>query len=158
MECDCEKYSHLELYRAAVDKRIKETKKIKKTLEKVSSQQNDWYNLWKCPVCNQLWQSSGAWNWGAREYIYKVPEISIENWLEEPFVKPDEMLIYSAFIHDFLEKGTFTERAQFCKREHCSSRAIQYSVLCKIHHIEYLFPNSPKGRMFEPYHFRYKEV
>ena len=62
MFCDCEKYGHLELYREAIDKRIKETKRIRKNLEQIGSQQNGYFILWKCSKCNQFWQSSSAWN------------------------------------------------------------------------------------------------
>ena len=36
-------------------------------------------------VCLQsIMASSFAWNWGAKDYIYKVPEITIEIWLKSP--------------------------------------------------------------------------
>lgn len=159
MSCDCEKYPNLELYREAIDKRIKETKKIKKNLELIAGNPKFHPLLWRCNACNQFWQSSGAWNWGAKEYIYKVPQIEIEKWKEKPYVKPDELLIYSAMLQQFEENNTFVERNVKCKNENCISNAIQYSVFCKIHHIESLqkakaLPNFPSGKMFEPYHFQ----
>lgn len=156
MFCDCKKYQDLELYREAINKRIKQTSKIKKNLEKIASQQNDYLELWRCSVCSQLWQEGTAWNWGAKKYIYKVPEISVKNWVEEPFVKPDELLIYSAVLEQFESRQTFIEKNEQCRNENCDKNAIQYTVFCKKHHIESLqkgrgLPDFPKGRMFVPY-------
>lgn len=156
MDCNCEKYEHLELFRQSVDKRIKETKKIKKNLEKLANQKDNSVFLWKCPICNQLWQNSSAWNWGAREYIFKVPEISIENWIEQPFVQPDELIIYCAMLEQFEKKNTFIERNVKCRNENCENNTIQFSVFCKKHHIESLqkakvLPSFPEGKLFEPY-------
>lgn len=160
MLCNCEKYNHLELSREAIDNRIKQTKKIKKSLEKIASQQNGYFELWKCSECNQLWQSSKAWNWSAKEYIYKVPKISVENWIEEPFIQPDELLIYSAVLEQFEARQTFVERNEKCRKENCDKNAIQFTVFCKKHHIESLqngrgLPDFPKGRMFAPYNSPY---
>lgn len=156
MKCDCQTYQHLELYREAIDKRIRKSKKIKKTLEMIANKQNENSLLWQCPICNQLWQSGYAWNWGAKEYFYKIPDISVEDWLEEPFVKPDELLIYSAVLSQFEGNSAFVESDAKCKKDECNQKAIQYSVFCKKHHIESLqnakaIPKFPKGRIFDPY-------
>ncbi len=156
MSCDCEKYQHLELYRESIDKRIKQTKKIKRNLDLIAGDPKYHPLLWKCSVCKQFWQSAGAWNWGAKEYIYKIPEILIEDWLKESFVKPDELLIYFAMLENFEDKNAFFEREIKCRDENCNNNAIKYSVFCKQHHIESLqnsgvLPSFPKGRIFEPY-------
>jgi hypothetical protein len=151
MKCDCEKYEHLEPQRKSIDKRIKETPKIKQLLKCVAEQDdNKIAGLYRCPVCNQLWQETFAWNWGAKHYIYKVPEIDIESWRKEPFIKPDELLIHMALYERFEEGQTFVEKETECRREDCSDKAIQYSVLCKWHQFETI-SKFPEGKIFEPY-------
>lgn len=41
---------------------------------------------------------SYAWNFGNGEYLFKVPKVETENWIEEQFAAPDEILIYLALI------------------------------------------------------------
>ena len=57
-----------------------------------------------CESCNQIWQASRAWNWGNDLYFFKVPNTTVENWLKQPFVQPDELLIYTAVITEFLNQ------------------------------------------------------
>jgi len=157
MNCECHKYEHLTLDRKAVSKRIKETKNFKKLLEVVAKHNGVEHQLLKCAACGQLWQSSRAWNWGNDEYLFKVPPIEIEAWLSEPFVQPDEMLIYSAVMQDYVEDNSVAETEKECRTSGCGKRAVELSVFCMGHHIESLqnagaLPKDPKGRWFPPYH------
>ena len=155
MSCACDTYGHLELYREEIDRRIRATKRLKATLE-VLAEGGAGDQLLKCAACGQHWQSSRAWNWGAREYLFKVPDIGAEEWLAEPYMKPDEMLIYGASMSRFEESQSFKEKDEACRAEGCDGRAIELSVLCKRHHVESLqkvwaLPQYPRGRPFEPY-------
>jgi hypothetical protein len=157
MNCECSQYEHLELYRKAVSKRIKQTKTLKKQLEIIAEHSNGEYKLLKCPACGQLWQSSRAWNWGNDEYLFKVPNIQIDEWLSEPYIPPDEMLIYSAVMQDYMERNSFVETERECRAEGCVNRAVEFTVFCLEHHIESLqnagaLPKDPTGRWFAPYH------
>ncbi len=155
MTCSCEPYEHLEPSRHSIYKRIQVTKKLHGTLEMIAEKKDENNFLFKCSICNQFWQESLAWNWNQKKYLFKVPEISVENWLQELFVEPDKILIYLASLESYEEKQTFVERNETCRNETCDGNAIQYSVFCKKHHIESLqknrvLPDFPKGRVFEP--------
>ena len=156
MNCECDKFEHLELYRAAVSKRIKETKLLKGKLNLLA--EKDEHQLWRCPPCGQLWQGSRAWSWGAKEYLFKVPDISVGDWLAEPYMRPDEMLVYDAVMRNYMKGQTFVEKAEKCRTDACHNQAIELSVFCLSHHVEHLqnagrFPPPPRGRIFLPYHF-----
>ena len=156
-KCECEGYEHLELLRKCIDRRIKETKKLRKQFEILAEHENRLDKLLRCEACGQYWQSSRAWNFGNKEYQFKVPEIEIAEWLSEPYVRPDQMLIHSAIMQDYFERNTFAETDNECRAEGCNLRAIKLSVFCTVHHIEALqragaLPRDPKGRGFLPYH------
>lgn len=156
MNCNCEKYEHLEICRHAIYKRIQETHTLRNKFELIAEKIDENNSLFKCPVCSQLWQESLAWNWNSKGYLFKVPEVTIENWLEQSFVEPDKLSTYRAMLEQFEEKNTFIERNVKCRNENCENNAIQFSVFCKKHHIESLqkakvLPNFPEGKLFEPY-------
>ncbi|GLC30616.1 hypothetical protein [Clostridium omnivorum] len=106
MWCNCSNYKELELNRESISDRIKCTKQIIRKLKLISKSSNE-YRLYRCEVCGQLWQGSFAWNWGNKEYLFKVPDISIDSWIFEPYMSPDEMLIYSAIMEDYFNKNSF---------------------------------------------------
>jgi hypothetical protein len=154
--CSCAKYDDLELYRHNIDRRIRETRGIKKGLTLLAEHPNNIHRLFRCEVCGQSWQSTYAWNWGGKEYIYRVPAISIEDWLTEPYIRPDELLIYNAMISNWYEKAKPGESDRPCRREGCPNRAIKGLAQCLDHHIEDLqrvhaLPERPQGRWFPPY-------
>jgi hypothetical protein len=156
MNCECSKYEPLELYREAISKRIKQTKTLLKKLETIAGQGDGEHKLLKCSVCGQSWQSSRAWNWGNDEYLFQVPTIQIDEWLSEPYMQPDEMLIYSAVMQTYMEKNNFVETERECRAEGCVKRAVELTVFCLEHHIESLqdagaLSKDPKGRWFPPY-------
>lgn len=114
------------------------------------------HSLLRCPACDQHWQISRAWNWGNDQYLFKVPSIGPDDWLAEPYVQPDELLIYSALMQDYMEKSNFVERETECRADGCTNRAVRYSVFCVKDHIASLqkagaLPAFPQGRWFEPY-------
>tara|TARA_R110002049_G_scaffold80951_5_gene205866 strand:+ start:923 stop:1417 length:495 start_codon:yes stop_codon:yes gene_type:complete len=155
--CTCKEYSDLELSRDVISKRIKESKKIKKHLE-IKSKSDKGHHLYQCEFCNQLWQLSSAWNWGGKDYLFKIPKINIEKWNENPFVSPADMTIFTASMNLYFERHKLIESENICRRENCERKAILKDVLCKKHFIENLqkignLPKYPEGKIFEPYTF-----
>ncbi|MFT7604992.1 MAG: hypothetical protein ACI8VT_002585 [Saprospiraceae bacterium] len=130
--CTCENYSALELSRDEISKRIKESKKIIKHLE-IKSKAKKGNHLYQCEFCQQLWQLSNAWNWGGKNYLFKVPKTKIEDWNENPFMHPADMLIFSAAMQTYEEKHKLTDSEKKCRRENCNQNAILADVLCKKH-------------------------
>ena len=155
-ECECASYGHLEQNRKSINRRIRDTRSIKQRLSMVAQHPDGEHILLRCGVCGQLWQSSRAWNWGNKEYVFRVPDISEADWLAEPFVSPDELLIYMASMDDFLERNDFRESTTVCRVEGCQNNAVQGLVTCLEHHIASLqrvhaLPARPGGRRFPPY-------
>src|SRR5258708_249072 len=132
--CDCNTYTDVEMDRAAVSRRIKESKNLKKRLVELAIHSGKEYLLLKCEECGQFWQASRAWNWGNDLYVFKVPSIATENWLQTPYVSPDDLLIFGAMMSDYLRKNKFEKKNEKCQDENCSELAVQYSVLCLRHH------------------------
>lgn len=151
MKCDCDKYKHLELHRKSITKRIKKTQNLKEYLEIIESKREANNSLYRCPTCGKLWQSSIAWNWQGKEYLFEIPEVGVNEWMNEQFVQPDELIIYSYHFQRYSKGQNFTPRDIECKKAECCEKAIQYSVFCLWHQFESLnkFPN---GKLFEPYY------
>ena len=153
--CNCKSYRPLELARDQISRRIKESKEILKTLES-QAKANDGTVLYRCKFCGQFWQESIAWNWGGKNYLFKVPETSTSDWLDEQFISPAEMLIYSALMADYFNMNKFIESKTRCQNEKCDRMAVERNVLCQHHFIESLkrvglLPKEPRGKIFEPY-------
>lgn len=154
--CSCSDYEDLEFLRKVISKRIKETRSLKKFLVLVAEHPDKEHKLYRCNECGQLWQSSRAWNWGNDEYLFKVPQTETDAWKSEVFVQPDELLIFTASVSDFLKRNTFTENDTSCSVSGCERKAVSGSVSCLRHHIESLqrartMPSYPTGRWFKPY-------
>lgn len=154
--CDCPRFEPLALTRDAVNQRARETKSLKSRLEQIAEHPEGEHRLLRCPLCGQLWQRSLAWNWGNKEYLFCVPEIEYESWISEPFVQPDELLIFAAVVERFLENASLEPREARCRREGCREPAVKLSAFCRLHHIKNLqaarqLPQSPTGRWFAPY-------
>jgi hypothetical protein len=155
MSCECKAYEDLEFRRAAITERVKHSKRLKKELEVIAKHPAGEHKLLKCQACGQYWQSSRAWNWENDEYLFKVPEIAVDEWLKEPFIQPDELLIYDAVMRDYLEKAP-AKSSRPCHVEGCDRNALKVSTFCLWHHIESLqksggLPKEPIGRWFPPY-------
>jgi hypothetical protein len=155
--CSCAKYLPLELSRDQVEKRIKESQVIQKSLDLQCESPNG-HSLFQCKFCKQAWQLSSAWNWGGKTYVFKVPNIEISEWLDNPYVSPADMLIYSALVDEYLAKNNLIASDKSCKIENCREKALMKNVLCKYHFIESLqkvglLPKPPVGRIFAPYSF-----
>ncbi len=156
-KCSCGEYSDIELIRKAINERIKKSKDLKKQLKLVSK--SDTENiLFVCEICNQFWQSSRAWNWGNDEYLFKVPIIELQDWIQNQFMAPDEMLIYSAGMSVYMESNinSFVDGNEKCIKDDCIEKSLKGGKLCKNHFIENLgvvglIPKRPKGRLFKPY-------
>ena len=93
--CNCKDFFHLEHDRKQISKRIRESKELFKKLTVLYKKRFIEYELYQCPVCNQMWQCSRAWVSGNEKYLFRVPPISLEEWLEEPYASPDEWLDYN---------------------------------------------------------------
>jgi hypothetical protein len=150
MNCECVLYGAVELDRDSINKRIKESKKFAKQLQLLASSDEGYGSkLLKCAECGQLWQQSSAWNFGAKEYVFKVPACSVDEWTSEPFAQPDELMICSVTNEQLLSQ-TFEERDCLCRHENCDRHAIRWNIFCKEHYLSPLI-QVPKGRLFPPY-------
>lgn len=157
MSCNCADYKDIELDRKSISVRIKESKVLKKQLNLIAKHKVE-YKLYQCPICGQMWQGSHAWNWGNDEYVFKVPLIAISDWQDNTYISPDEMLIFSAVMQNYLSKNDFKITERKCIVDSCNEKAVEFSVHCKNHHIEHLqqthsLPEKPKGRLFLPYYY-----
>jgi len=153
--CQCAEYEDLEMLRKVISKRIKKTKELKKKLKLIVTSEDKEHQLWVCESCGQIWQSSRAWNWGNDLYLFKVPQITKEEWLIKPYVQPDELLIYVGSLSEFLKQG-LKKGEEKCKKDGCTNNAVKGLVMCLKHHIENLqkvhsLPQEPVGRWFQPY-------
>ena len=158
MPCNCNQFPAPALSRRGIAQRIRQTRTIKPTLTMLSRNDAEVLTLLQCPSCESFWQESLAWNWGGKQYVYRVPLISEVEWLAEPYVQPHEMLIYSATMSDHLETNEFVESSRRCRFEECHDNAIDGLVLCLHHHLASLrkvelLPELPVGRLFAPYHY-----
>lgn len=156
MSCDCSDYPPIELDRRSINRRIKQSPKIRKRLSLVAENPELRLYLFRCPVCNQLWQSGWEWNFKAQEYLFQVPPIEVEDWQREPYQQPAAMLIYSASMQNFFDRWKPEPGDTPCRADGCTSRAARLSVFCREHHIEMLqrdeqLPHKPTGRIFPPY-------
>lgn len=156
MTCICENYKVLELQRNDISKRIKESKLLKKQLTTISKHNNGEARLYKCDVCNQIWQGNYAWNFGNGEYLFRVPFTEIVEWESNPYVAPDEILIYLSIMERFLYGNTFRLSIQVCKKENCNNKSLEGTHFCFEHHIISLqnignLPKEPTGKLFPPY-------
>ena len=154
MTCVCEKYERLEACRHCIYERIQASKILTKELELIAEKKAENNSLFKCSVCHQLWQESVSRNWGSTKYLFKVPEISVVNWLNESFIEPESILNYLSSRREYEKNQAFIERAENCRKENCDKNAVQYTVFCKEHQIEFLqnigvLAEFPKGRIFE---------
>jgi hypothetical protein len=131
-------YPHIEFSRQAVSERAKETKKILSDLSLIAKHTDGEHRLYKNEFTGEHWQYASAWNWGAKPYCFLVPEIDPEEWKEERYVDPDELIIYVAVMQQFLSVPTNRKIPEL--RRHIQS-------LQKIGN----FPQEPEGRWFGPY-------
>ncbi len=154
--CTCAEYADIEFQRKAVRARIKVTPALRRTLSLVAKHKDGEHKLYSCPACGQFWQSSRAWNWGAEEYLFRVPTVDTASWLAEVFVQPDELLIFTAVMSQFLRQNRFSPGPAACTVAGCSSHAVIGVGTCLRHHVEALqrehqLPSAPLGRWFSPY-------
>ena len=154
--CDCASYPHLTLDRAAISKRIKQSKALMKRLHVLAEDAPLGIALFRCPECGELWQSGREWNFANAEYLFRVPSITVEEWQYEHYRQPATMMIYTAMMADYHSRP-FTPSSEMCIVEGCAEHASAFSVLCRKHQVEELqrigkFPKPPPGKMFPPYY------
>lgn len=156
--CDCQQYLDLEMTRKLISQRIKATRTLKKRLAKLAESKDKEHRLYRCESCGQAWQASRAWNWGNELYLFRVPPIELSEWLAQPYVQPDELLIYWSVLGQFLQQP-IALKDDLCRVEYCGRKAIIHSAHCLKHHVENLertqmLPQFPSGRWFAPYERR----
>ncbi len=154
--CACADYEDIEFHRKAVRKRINNSRALKKALPLVAKHSDGEHKLYRCESCGQLWQGSRAWNWGNDEYLFRVPLVDFSQWLEEVFVQPDELLIFTAFISEFLRQNAFVTTEAQCSISGCNGQSVSGASTCVRHHVAALqrvhqLPANPSGRWFGPY-------
>ena len=132
------KYPHIPFERAAINERIKLTAGILRTLTLVAEHPDGEHKLYKDPTTGELWQLANAWNWGAKPYCFLVPTIDTETWKQEPFVDPDEMLLFTSRMSQFLSEPAVKQMANL--KAHVENLQ-QVKML----------PKNPIGRWFGPY-------
>src|SRR5579862_5556392 len=152
--CKCGDYADIELSWSAIDERIQQTKTLRKSLELLANSRDKLNNLYQCATCNQLWQESRAWSWENKLYCFKVPSIATADWLDEPYMRPHEMVVFNASL-DRVLKGVM-EKTDPCNVSGCPKKAITGSATCVVHHIQSLqkvslVPKDPTGRWFPQY-------
>jgi hypothetical protein len=154
--CGCASYKDLELLRDDVTTRIKQTKKLRPSLQRIDGTDDKRDALYKCECCGQLWQDSYAWGWDTEDdprYLFRVPTVSVSEWIQLPFVRPHELLVFAADIERITEG--MTEKDEPCQTIWCTRKAVTHSVFCLRHHIESLqkLRSVPllSGRWFPPY-------
>lgn len=133
--CNCKKISDILDY-ASLKKRFKETKSILTGLDIVAGHPEKEHQLLRCGTCGQCWQRSLSWTDGNKSYVFKVVDIEVEEWERRPFVQPDELLVRSGVIRQYLERGVFEEQPGICKQAGCTNYRIKLSVFCIIHQME----------------------
>jgi hypothetical protein len=156
MACDCTDFIPIELDRASISRRIKQSPAIRKQLTQIAEHTGLRLYLFCCPECGKFWQSGHEWNFGDREYLFQVPPIDMADWLTLPYQQPAAMMIYSSVMRNFFSQNTFEATAEPCRTVGCRSKAVRFSVYCRDHHIESLqsknmLAKPPVGRLFPPY-------
>ena len=154
--CACASYKHLELLWNAVTNRIRETKKLRRNLQRLQGTERQGDALYQCATCGQLWQESLAWGWDTKDdphYLFRVPAISVHEWLQTPFVRPHELLSFAADV-ERVTKG-MSEKDEPCRTIGCTRKSVTHSIFCLRHHIESLQKVRSvqllTGRWFPPY-------
>ena len=156
MACTCDDYAPVALSNDAMARRIRESKQIGRGLEEVAQHPNGVDALYRCASCGRLWQRSLAWSFGNKPYFFQVPDIAMDAWMEEPYVRPDLMNGYAGAINLFMSSLDLTVSGVPCRRAGCTRNAVSGLALCLPHHIENLqtakrLAAPPAGRMFPPY-------
>lgn len=131
-------FPHIEFTREAVTKRAKETKSILGNLTLLGNHPDGEHRLYFDDATGEYWQYSSAWNWGAKPYCFLVPMISLDDWLTERYVDPDEMIVFVAVMQQFLAAPANRQIPNL--QNHVRS-------LQRIGNM----PQDPEGRWFEPY-------
>ena len=113
-------------------------------------------SLYLCAECSQFWQTGHEWNFGDRDYVFRVPPIETADWLAEPYRQPAAMLLYSAEMARFHERNRFEPGDKPCREEGCATLAMKHGSFCVAHHVRQLqdvgiLRPPPMGRLFPPY-------
>lgn len=154
--CTCADFGDLPFERQAVSRRIRDTVQLKKLLGLVGKHPTKQHRLYRCDSCGQLWQCSRAWNWGNKDYLFKVPAISVEEWNEQAYVHPSQLMESTWAMGEFLSGSDFATGTTTCAVPGCSRLAVRSLRNCLKHHVEDLrrveqLGPEPSGRWFPPY-------
>jgi hypothetical protein len=151
--CRCKNFEDID-GPAALNKRMRETKRILGDLKFIGEHSGKEHRLYQCTACGQMWQRSLSWMEGNKPYAFKVPSIDIGQWLQKPFVQPDELFSRIGHVQLYLDRATFEEQAATCKFPDCGERSIKFSVFCAFHHMQNIGIKSnvtDEYRWFHPY-------
>ncbi|MGC4104067.1 hypothetical protein [Ferruginibacter sp.] len=133
--CNCNIYGDILEYTQLKD-RFKDTKKILSDLKLLAQHPEKEHQLYQCVNCGQYWQKSMSWMDGNKQYVFKVREIEVTEWKEQPFVQPDDLFARTGIVNQYLKRATFEEQETLCRHPSCPHHAIQLSIFCIVHHME----------------------
>lgn len=155
MACHCSEFEPMELGLQAVFKRIRESRGFSTFLQLVTRDEAR-RDLWRCPVCGEMWQGGRVAGYGG-EHLFRVPPITAEDWRREPYVDPAELVDFARGIQTFVQNlNVHDQSPKPCATMGCPSRALSLSLFCPRHHIAMLqragvLSSPPSGRLFPPY-------
>jgi hypothetical protein len=153
MTCDCSTYQDLNPNRESFRERVKASKQLRKFLVLKAKDTATGRKLLVCNACGQLWQEGSASNLAPDAYLFKVPKVDEQSWLEAAYAEPDKVFMHNFVINEFVKQSHQAETTQPCKEAGCTKRALKLSVFCLTHHVQSLqranrLPSPPAGRLF----------
>jgi hypothetical protein len=132
--CRCIAYTDLD-GRPALNKRGNEINKMLRSLQMIAEHPGGEHKLFSCTGCEQLWQQSLDWMRSNQRYLFKVPSIEITDWLDKPFVQPDDLFNRARHIQQYLRGAVFEELEPLCRSANCPNHSVKFSVFCAFHHM-----------------------
>lgn len=133
--CSCGSFGDL-LTSNDLPKRERKTAKIVRSLALLATHPLGEHELYTCAKCGHYWQRSLEWVSGNRPYIFKVVPIDLAEWMEKPFVQPDELFVRVGVFEQYWRNNVFDEKEALCRKDGCGNHAIRLSVFCVLHHMD----------------------
>ena len=134
-DCKCSKYEGALKNYADVKVRSEHTHEIEKSLKVIEQHPSEWSSLMQCAVCQSLWVKEypcGEYHGGGPVCLYQIKskaEYSPIAQLTSRFRRAAEDL-------DLFRKLGAEVGPAFCQHSGCSNKKIQFSVMCRKHHIQ----------------------
>gem|GEM_PF-1687109 len=135
--CDCQEPLEI-LDDVAI--RIKQTDRLKASLDYLATAKGGWVKLYRCKECGQFWQSSTYETGVAHFYevLYPVPPIDLQEWLEHPYLDAVQIAENRTKIMRVENELGPEIGPELCRIEDCHRLRVAHSVFCQQHHIENL--------------------